>query len=240
MTANSDGMDVELNSEPLPDLEGQDAREILSWAFGHFGERLAISTAFGPSGVVVMHLAHSLNPAVRAFFLDTGYHFPETLAMVDRVRERVGIAIDVVTPDQTVAWAEDPPGVEPPLYTRNSDRCCAIRKVEPTRLVLRGLDAWIAALRRDQSETRANTPVLEVKESEGRAILKINPLVAWDRKAVWAYLFQHDLPYNPLHDQGYPSVGCWPCTRAADGSTDERAGRWAGQAKTECGLHTQI
>lgn len=236
MTANSDRKNV----ESLPDLEGQDAREILSWAFGRFGDRLAISTAFGPSGVVLMHLAHTLNPAVRAFFLDTGYHFPETLAMVDRVRERLGMTIDVVTPDRDMVLAEDPPGTEPPLYARNSDRCCGLRKVDPTRLVLRGLDAWIAALRRDQSETRANTPVLEPKENEGRAILKINPLVAWDRKAVWTYLFQHDLPYNPLHDQGYPSVGCWPCTHAADGSVDERAGRWAGQAKTECGLHTQI
>lgn len=236
MDANSDGMSAGI----LPDLEGRDARDILRWAFERYGERLAISTAFGPSGVVVLHLAAEINPAVRAFFLDTGYHFPETLAMVDRVRERLGLNVEVVQPDKTVLLAEDPPEQTPRLYARDGDRCCQIRKVDPTRIVLRGLDAWVAALRRDQGPSRANTPVLELKENEGRPIVKVNPLVAWDRKAVWNHIFQHDLPYNPLHDKGYPSVGCGPCTHAADGTTDERAGRWAGQAKTECGLHTQI
>lgn len=234
-------MSVEISPPTeLPDLEGRDARDILRWAFDRFGERLAVSTAFGPSGVVVLHLAQQVHPGVRAFFLDTGFHFPETLAMVDRVRERLGIRIDVIRPDEAEVVAADPPGVEPPLYTRDPDRCCGVRKVSPTRLVLRGLDAWIAALRRDQGPSRANTPVLERKDSEGRAIVKVNPLVAWDRKAVWRHLFEHDLPYNPLHDQGYPSIGCWPCTHPADAEGAERDGRWAGQGKTECGLHTQI
>jgi phosphoadenosine phosphosulfate reductase len=226
----------------LPDLEGRDARDVLTWAFERFGDRVAISTAFGPSGIVVMHLAHALHPAVRAFFLDTGFHFPETLAMVDRVRDRLGIEIDVVRPDAAAVAAVEGVGGDAaePLYARDTDACCGVRKVEPTRRVLAGLDAWITGLRRDQGPSRATTPVLEVKENDGRALVKVNPLVSWDRKAVWTYLFDHELPYNPLHDQGYPSVGCWPCTRPAAADGDERAGRWAGQGKTECGLHTRI
>jgi hypothetical protein len=164
MNANSDGMSAGM----LPDLEGRDARDTLRWAFERYGERLAISTAFGPSGMVVLHLAAEINPAVRAFFLDTGYHFPETLAMVDRVRDRLGLNVEVVRPDQAVLLAEDPPEQTPRLFERNGDRCCEIRKVDPTRIVLRDLDAWVAALRRDQGPSRANTPVLELKENEGR------------------------------------------------------------------------
>jgi phosphoadenosine phosphosulfate reductase len=187
-----------------------------------------------------MHLAQRMNPAVRAFFLDTGFHFPETLAMVDRVRERLGITIDVLRPDPVAVETLDPAAAAERLYARDADACCGLRKVEPTRRALQGLDAWITGLRRDQGPSRATTPVLEWKESDGRPLVKVNPLVGWDRKAVWAHLFAHDLPYNPLHDQGYPSVGCWPCTRPAAADGDERAGRWAGQAKTECGLHTRI
>lgn len=230
----------------LPDLEGQSAADILRWTFDRFSglpdgqaDRVAISTAFGPSGVVLLHLAQTVNPRVRAFFLDTGYHFPETLGMVERVRERLGIAVEVVSADPAVVSVEDPPGGVP-LHARDTDRCCGIRKVDPTRVVLRGLDAWIAALRRDQGPTRAQTPVLEVRQSEGRDLVKVNPLVAWDRKRIWTYLFENDLPYNPLHDLGYPSVGCAPCTAPAEGASNEREGRWAGQAKLECGLHTRI
>lgn len=230
-----------MNLHPeLPDLEGKDARDILAFALDRFGSRTAISTAFGPSGVVVMHLASTLDPGIRAFFLDTGFHFPETLEMVDRVRARLGITVEVVRPDAAAVAVLDPEGAPSRLHARDTDACCGLRKVEPTRRVLADLDAWITGLRRDQGPSRAATPVLEVKESEGRALVKVNPLVAWDRKAVWAYLFAHDLPYNPLHDRGYPSVGCWPCTRPAAADGDERAGRWAGEAKTECGLHTRI
>ncbi len=227
----------------FPDLEGADATQILTWAFDHFGDRIALSTAFGPSGVVLLHLASEIRPGASAFFLDTGYHFPETLAMVDRTRQRLGskIRLDVVSPDALAVTTDQlgPIGTSP-LYAVDPDRCCGLRKVDPTRKVLRGLDAWITALRRDQGPSRAQTPVLEEKLSDGRTLLKVNPLATWTRKEIWRHIVAHDLPYNPLHDQGYASVGCWPCTQPSSEEGDERAGRWAGQDKSECGLHTQI
>lgn len=220
------------------DWETLDARAILERGFAQFGDRIALSTAFGPSGVVLMHLAAQVNPKAWAFFLDTGFHFPETLAMVDRVRDKLGIRIEVIRPEPLVDITER--GRAEPLHRTDADACCGERKVEPTERVLRGLDAWVTGLRRDQGPSRAQTPVASPRLVDGRTVLKLNPLVTWTRKDVWRHLFEHDLPYNPLHDQGYASVGCHPCTVPSDDENDERAGRWAGAAKTECGLHTRI
>lgn len=220
-----------------PDLETASPSSILEWAFDAFGDRIALSTAFGPSGVVLMHLASRIRPGVKVFFIDTGFHFDETLQMLDRVRARLPVDIEVLRPELTV---EEQARRHGELYVINPDRCCAMRKVEPTRRMLTGLDAWVTGLRRDQGPSRADTPVVDIRDVDGRDVVKINPLVRWTRKDVWRHIFAHDLPYNPLHDQGYPSVGCAPCTVAVGAGADERAGRWAGRSKTECGLHTAL
>lgn len=223
------------------DLEAASPTEILRWGFDAFGDRIALSTAFGPSGVVLMDLASRLRPGVRVFFVDTGFHFDETLAMIERVQARMPVQIEVLRPELTVAEQAARHGDA--LYVVDPDRCCAMRKVEPTRRMLDGLDAWITGLRRDQGPSRARTPILDPREVGGRMVVKLNPLARWTRKDVWRHVFAHDLPYNPLHDQGYPSIGCAPCTAPVGDvaeADDERAGRWAGSAKTECGLHTSL
>lgn len=223
----------------LADLEAADARSILEWTYTHFDpERVGLSTAFGPSGVALMHLASTVYPGARVFFIDTGFHFPETLQMVDRIRERLPVDLQVITP--TLSVDEQARRHGDALYVINSDKCCALRKVEPTQRMLKGLDVWFTALRRDQGPSRANTPVVQRKTVDGRPLLKIAPMVRWTQRDVWAHLFAHELPYNPLHDQDYPSVGCQPCTQPVSAGQDERAGRWAGKGKTECGLHTMI
>lgn len=222
----------------LSDLDAESPRRILEWTYERFGDRVAMSTAFGASGIALMHLASQVNPGARVFFVDTGFHFAETLAMIERVQAAMPVTIQVIEPAITVAEQARRHGDE--LYVINSDQCCAIRKVEPTRRMLSGLDAWITALRRDQGKTRAATPVVDRRVVDGRALVKVNPLVNWGRKDVWRHIFTHDLPYNPLHDEGYPSIGCAPCTRPAIDAADERSGRWVGQAKTECGLHTVL
>jgi phosphoadenosine phosphosulfate reductase len=222
----------------LPDLENVTTTDVLTWAFENFGDRVAISTAFGPSGVVLMHLASQIRPGVKAFFLDTDFHFPETLQMVERIAARLPLELEIVKPALTVDEQTRLHGDELPVV--NPDLCCRIRKVEPTQRVLSGLDAWLTGLRRDQGSSRAATPVLEAKVVDGRDLVKINPMATWTRKDVWRHIFTHELPYNPLHDRGYASVGCWPCTRPTADAGDERSGRWAGTGKTECGLHTLI
>lgn len=223
----------------LDDLETADTRTILEWAFATFGlDRVALSTAFGASGVVLMHLASQVAPGAKVFFVDTGFHFAETLEMIERVQARMPIEVQVVEPRLTVEEQADRYGDE--LYVVDSDRCCAMRKVEPTQRIIGGLDVWLTALRWDQGPSRANTPVVQRKTADGRPLLKVAPMVRWTKQDVWGHIFEHDLPYNPLNDQGYPSVGCWPCTRPVAAGGDERDGRWAGQGKTECGLHTMI
>ncbi len=222
----------------IPEFESAAPSDILRWAYETFGDRVALSTAFGPSGVALMHIAARVNPGARVFFIDTGLHFDETLEMVERVQRRLAVSVEILRPDLTVAEQAERFGDE--LYVVDPDRCCAMRKVEPTRRMLAGLDAWITGLRRDQGPTRADTPILDVRPVDGRTVYKISPLARWTRKDVWRHVFTHDLPYNPLHDQGYPSVGCAPCTRPVEAGGDERAGRWAGRSKTECGLHTQL
>ena len=207
----------------------------LAWTFASYGQKAAMSTAFGPSGIVLMDLAAKINPGARVFFIDTGYHFEETLQMIDRVQKRFDINLEVITPKRSVADQEVEFGE---LYTLEPDRCCAMRKVEPNQRMLEGMDAWITGLRRDQSRSRAGMAAWSQVQTETKTILKVNPLIRWTKKDVWTHIHKEKLPYNPLHDAGYLSVGCKPCTRASTDLNDERSGRWAGHAKTECGLHT--
>jgi len=209
-------------------------REILEWAVERFYPRLTMATAFGAEGCVLLHLLAEIEPRVRVFNLDTGYQFAETLELRERIAARYGIEVELVRADTTVAEYERQH--DGPLYVSNSDQCCYDRKIVPLRRALVGYDAWITAIRADQSSHRAGAQV--VGEDPKFGLVKINPLLNWTRRDVWAFIVTHNVPYNPLHDQGYASIGCWPCTRKVSAGGDERSGRWAGQAKTECGLHS--
>ena len=220
------------------EFESSDPRAILAWALGE--ERLphlALASAFQAEGTAVMHMAAEIRPGVRVLFLDTGFHFEETLALRDSLSER--LAIEVVnltgaypTPEEQAA------ATGPHLYERDPERCCEINKVAPFFEALRGLDAWITSLRRDSSPTRAASPIVDQYELEpGRWIVKVNPVANWTRRDAWDYLRDHDLPVNPLYALGYSSIGCAPCTRMRFAGEPERAGRWADKPKWECGIH---
>jgi phosphoadenosine phosphosulfate reductase len=215
-------------------LKGAHPREVLRWAVETFFPKLTMATAFGPEGCVILHLLAEIEPRVRVFNLETGYQFPETLELRDRIAERYGIEVELVRPETTVAEYEALNGG--PVYTAEPDRCCRDRKLVPLRKAVEGYEAWISAIRADQSSDRSRAKV--VGWDAKFDLVKVNPLLSWTKRDVWAFVVANKVPYNPLHDRGYPSIGCWPCTRAVAQGEDERAGRWAGQAKTECGLHS--
>jgi phosphoadenosine phosphosulfate reductase len=213
--------------------------EILAWALDRFGARAAIGTSFQGAGLVMIHLATQNHLPFPVFTLDTGLLFPETLALKKRLEDFFGLTIESLEPDLTVEEQADING--PELWTRNPDLCCTIRKVLPLRDKLCDLDCWITGLRRQQSETRSSIGIIELyafDEASGRDIVKLNPMANWTRDAVWNYLREHKIPYNPLHDRGYGSIGCQPCTKRTANGENERAGRWIGFNKVECGIHT--
>jgi phosphoadenosine phosphosulfate reductase len=224
-------LNARFDREPTP--------AILQWAWDRFGARGAIGTSFQGAGLVMMHLAKSQGLPFPVFTLDTGLLFPETVKLKTRLEEFFGTPIETLVPDLTVEQQAAAHG--PELWRRDPDLCCTIRKVLPLQDKLADLDCWITGLRRQQSATRAGIGVLELYalgNSAEREIVKLNPMANWTREAVWEYIRRHAIPYNPLHDQGYRSVGCWPCTRQTAAGEDERAGRWTGFTKTECGIHT--
>ncbi len=208
-------------------LEGAPAGEILAWAQQRFGEGMVATVSF--EDAVLAHLVASNAPGTEVAFLDTQYHFAETWWLVDNLRQRLGDAfrLAVIRPDASVQpddrWMTDTEG------------CCGVRKVEPLRRAIAGRRAWITGIRRVDGPSRADAPVVQWDERWG--VVKINPLVAWADEDMAGYLLAHDLPAHPLADRGYPSIGCWPCTKPVAEGEDRRAGRWAGSAKTECGLH---
>jgi phosphoadenosine phosphosulfate reductase len=214
-------------------LESFTAEELLDWALHRFEGRVALASAFGAEGMVLIDIAVGLRPDVRVFTLDTGLFFPETYALIDEVERRYGIEIERVKPALTVDEQAAEHGAS--LWLQSPDRCCYMRKVEPLRRKLSTLDAWIAAIRRDQTADRAHAQKVEWDAKFG--LFKINPLCDWSSEMVWDYVRSNNLPYNPLHDHGYPSIGCAPCTRPVQDGEDPRSGRWVGLAKTECGLH---
>ena len=215
-------------------LEGKAPHDILAWAVRHYYPRLTMATAFGPEGCVILHMLAEIEPNVRVFNLDTGYQFPETLQLRDQIAERYGIEVELVSAETTVPEYEALH--QGSLYVRDSNQCCHDRKVVPLQKAVLGYDAWISAIRADQSTHRAKANI--VGWDAKFDLVKVNPLLSWTKRDVWAFIVANKVPYNPLHDQGYPSIGCWPCTMAVSEGQDERAGRWAGQAKTECGLHS--
>jgi len=213
------------------DLEDAPALEILRWAAGTFGTRWCVTSSM--EDAVVAHLASRAMPGVDVVFLDTGYHFPETIGTRDAVEAVMDVDVITLTPRQTVA--EQDAAYGPRLYESNPDLCCALRKVQPLEEGLKGYDAWVTGLRRDDSPTRANTPVVDWDEKRGK--VKISPIARWTQADLDAYVAEHGVLTNPLLTDGYPSIGCAPCTRRVLEGEDARAGRWAGRAKTECGLH---
>jgi phosphoadenosine phosphosulfate reductase len=215
-------------------LEGQPPEAVLRWALQHFGaDEIALACSFGAEDMVLLDMIARLRPGSRVFYLDTGLLFPETYDLVNQASARYDVRLEQVLPAMTVAAQAEAHGDA--LWARNPDQCCHIRKVEPLRQVLAGLSAWITGIRREQSPTRAGAQVVEWDHKFG--LVKVNPLAAWSEQAVWGYITAHGVPYNPLHDQGYPSIGCTHCTRPVRPGEDPRAGRWSGLAKTECGLH---
>jgi phosphoadenosine phosphosulfate reductase len=211
-------------------------REIVQWALLESGlPRVALASAFQAEGTCVMHMATELVPDVRVLFLETGYHFAETLAFKTQLTERLGLNVVDLAGEHTVE--SQAAALGPRLYERDADRCCDINKVQPMMRALRELDGWVTAFRRDSSPTRANSPFVDRYEFEpDRWVVKINPVANWTRRDTWAYLTEHDLPHNPLYDLGYASIGCAPCTRMPFAGEPERAGRWAGLSKWECGI----
>jgi phosphoadenosine phosphosulfate reductase len=216
-------------------LESAEPPEIIRWAYERYGSGLTMATAFGPEGCLMIHWIAAIAPQAHVFNLDTGYQFRETIALRDRIASRYGIHVLLERPESSVAEYERLHGG--PLYRTDPDRCCADRKLAVVRRVLSRFDAWMTAIRRDQSPDRAAAPIVGWDHKFG--VVKIAPLANWTKARVWDAIVKHDVPYNPLHDQGYVSIGCAPCTRAITFGEDERAGRWSGSAKTECGLHTQ-
>lgn len=220
-------------------LEGLSLTEVLRWAWERFGVGAAVGTSFQGAGLVLLHHAVQAGIPLPVFTLDTGLLFQETLELKARLEAFWGIAIERVDPVLTLEAQARELGEQ--LWKQRPDTCCQVRKVEPLQRKLRELSVWITGVRREQSETRQQTRLLELylfDPLSERYILKLNPMVAWSRQAVWDYLHAHGIPYNPLHDRGYRSIGCAPCTRPSGSGESERAGRWTGFEKTECGIHT--
>jgi phosphoadenosine phosphosulfate reductase len=227
--------------EELLDLnnrfETAPTEEILAWALEKFSYRAAIGTSFQGAGLVMIHLAKQHGLKFPIFSIDTGLLFPETIELKERLENFFCQYIEMLQPDYTVEQQAEYHG--PELWNHDPDLCCAMRKVVPLQTKLNELDCWITGLRRQQSDTRTGTPIVDVYVfGENRDIVKLSPMANWTRDAVWDYIKQHNIPYNPLHDRGYRSIGCWPCTRATGSGESERAGRWTGFGKIECGIHT--
>ena len=220
-------------------FEGEGPEKIVRWALEDAGlDRVAIASAFQAEGTALIHMAVGVRPDIPILFLETGFHFAETLAFKERLTELLGLNVIDLTGEHTVQSQAETFG--PRLYERDSRRCCELNKVIPFDRALRGYDAWMTSMRRDSAWTRATTPIVSRTELEpGTTLLKINPSASWSRQDAWAYLKENGLPHNPLYDLGYASIGCAPCTRMVFPGEDERAGRWAGLLKTECGIHVR-
>ncbi len=216
------------------ELESATPREILQWAVKEFAPRFTMATAFGPEGLTIIHMLAEIAPDTPIFNLETGYQFQETLELRERVKERYGIEVELKKPELSVEEYEQLHGG--PLYKTQPDQCCKDRKIKLLHDATQGMHAWASAIRRDQSPDRAKAPIVGWDKKFN--LVKVSPLANCNKGDIWKMILDHDIPYNPLHDQGYTSIGCWPCTRAVLLGEDERAGRWSGFGKTECGLHS--
>ena len=216
------------------ELELAPAEVILEWAVATFGERFCITSSMADA--VLANLASSVAPGIDVVFLDTGYHFAETIGTRNAVAATLPVNVVNVAPAQSVAEQDASYGKD--LFARDPDLCCALRKVRPLEQALAGYDAWATGLRRAETRDRVITPVIGWDES--RRKVRVAPLARWSDERVQRYIAEHDVLVNPLHSDGYPSIGCWPCTRRVAAGDDPRSGRWPGSAKTECGIHRSL
>jgi phosphoadenosine phosphosulfate reductase len=221
-------------TELQADAERWDAQQILRWGLSTFGQSLALASSFGAEDVVLIDIASRISK-FRVFTLDTDFLFPETYGLIEEIEARYGVEVErtrsELTPEAQAAQYGSA------LWASRPDACCQLRKVEPLKKKLSGLAAWVTGVRRDQAPTRANTRKLEWDAKFG--LVKLNPLADWNWSGVWDYIRANNVPYNPLHDRDYPSIGCTYCTRPVKPGEDPRAGRWSGFNKTECGLHVK-
>ena len=220
-------------------LAASSLSEVLRWAWETFGQSAAIGTSFQGAGIVMLHHAVRAGLPLPIFTLDTGLLFQETLQTKERLEAFLGIEIQSISPVLSLEAQSRELGAE--LWKTRPDTCCQVRKVEPLREHLKSLSLWITGTRSEQADTRRGVGILErylFDPLSERYILKLSPMVAWKKEEVWEYIREHELPYNPLHDLGFRSIGCRPCTRASGDGESERAGRWTGFDKTECGIHT--
>jgi phosphoadenosine phosphosulfate reductase len=222
---------VELAERGAAELAGATADELLAWTDEHFGGRYVVASNM--QDAVLVDLAAKVRPGVDVLFLDTGYHFVETIGTRDAVEAVYDINVVNVTPEHSVAEQDQLHGKN--LFERDSSACCRMRKVEPLGKALRGYSAWVTGIRRVEAPTRANAPLISFDKAFG--LVKINPIAAWSDDDMQEYIDTHDVLVNPLVYEGYPSIGCLPCTAKPAEGADPRSGRWAGQSKTECGLH---
>lgn len=223
-----------LADEAAQMLDGKPADRILAWA-AHVVPRFVITSSFGAESAVLLHLAATVAPEVPVFFLDTGFHFPETTTFRRELARDLGLTVLDLRPDLSPDQQARRHGDE--LWRTDPDACCRMRKTVPLRRALASFDGWATGVRRVQTPERAETPIVEARQHDGRYLVKVAPLASWTDDDVRDYLETHDLPQHPLVDQGYPSIGCQPCTSRVAPGEDPRAGRWAEQGKTECGIH---
>ncbi|MFW5748639.1 MAG: phosphoadenylyl-sulfate reductase [Chloroflexota bacterium] len=217
------------------ELDNASPQAILRWAAHTFGDRLAVVTSFQNTGIVTLHMLQSIAPDTTVITLDTGLLFPETVQLIDRLEEEFNLNLIRARPGLSVEAQAEQYGDA--LWSHNPDHCCQMRKVQPLEAALRPFDAWVTGLRRDQSARRANTPTIG-RDKKRPNMIKIAPFATWTADMVDLYIQTFGLPYNPLYDQGYRSIGCWPCTQPVRPDDDPRAGRWRDSAKNECGIHT--
>ncbi len=217
-------------------FESQQPQDVLKEAIKRYAPKIVVACSFGAEDVVLVDMVHRIDPTIPLFYLDTDFLFPETYATRDRIVQRYALkpaqviqVQSLLTPDQQAVQHG------PALWSTEPDRCCQLRKVEPLTRVLKGYNAWITGIRRDQSPTRANAGLIEWDSKF--QLVKVNPLARWTWADVWTYIKVYEVPYNPLHDQNYPSIGCTHCTAPVAPGEDPRAGRWKTFTKTECGLH---
>jgi phosphoadenosine phosphosulfate reductase len=217
------------------EMESQTPQQIVTWAVETFSPQIAVSSSFQTQSVPLLHMVSRIDPEMLIFFLDTGFHFWETLIFREQLQRELGLRIQNLYVDRQ--WKNFLDRFGRNLYDQDPDLCCYLRKVQPMQKAMTTVRAWISGIRRDQTANRRSARILEL-ERDG--LVKINPLLNWTREDVRAYMKEHDLPAHPLLEKGYRSIGCKPCTRAVAQDEDERAGRWSGKGKTECGLHTEM
>lgn len=234
MSATEAKIAVDDNLESISrELETESPETVLRWSLREFGPDVALATGFGAEGCVLIRMLSEIDRTARMFYLDTDLLFPATYELIGKLEARYGVRFEQRT--SRLSLAEQAARYGERLWEREPDVCCQLRKVEPLREMLSGLRAWITAIRRDQTPARAGARVVE--QDQKFDLIKINPLIGWSSRDVWRYIKEHDVPYNPLYDLGYSSIGCRPCTSLVQIGETDRAGRWRGFAKTECGLH---